>query len=189
MSISIFTFKDSYKSYSGSLTTFQFEGIQTIIEQWEQYGQLTDLRQLAYILATIKHETANTFRPIEEYGKGKGRPYYELINGHRYYGRGYVQLTWYENYLKMTKRLNQLGIECDLVNNPEEALKWDIASAITFIGMSEGQFTGKKLSDYFNEYDENPIDARKIINGKDKAKMIAGYYHEFNKALSASRNS
>jgi hypothetical protein len=51
MSISIFTFKDSYKSYSGSLTTFQFEGIQTIIEQWEQYGQLTDLRQLAYILS------------------------------------------------------------------------------------------------------------------------------------------
>jgi hypothetical protein len=53
MSISIFTFKDSYKSYSGSLTTFQFEGIQTIIEQWEQYGQLTDLRQLAYILQLL----------------------------------------------------------------------------------------------------------------------------------------
>ena len=188
MSISIPTFKESYKSYSGSLTAFQFEGIQTIISEWEKYGTLTDLRQLAYILATIKHETANTFRPIEEYGKGRGRPYGELVNGHRYYGRGYVQLTWYENYLRMTKRLNQQGIECDLVNNPEQTLQPDIASAITFIGMSEGQFTGKKLADYFNEYDENPIDARKIINGKDKAKMIAGYYHEFNKALSASRN-
>jgi hypothetical protein len=188
MSISLITFKENYKSVSGSLTEFQWTGIASIIEAWEGEGHLTDLRQLAYILATIKHETANTFRPIEEYGKGKGRPYYNEVNGHRYFGRGYIQLTWLDNYKRMTKRLNDAGIKCDLVNNPEQALDWNIAIAITFIGMDEGLFTGKKLRDYFNEYDENPVEARKIINGKDRAKLVAEYYYEFNKALSAARN-
>ena len=189
MSIHTDTFKQNYKSVTGSLTAYQWIGIKTIIDAWERCDYLTDLRQLAYILATIKHETANTFRPIEEYGKGKGRPYYNEVNGHRYYGRGYVQLTWFENYERMTKRLNDAGIQCDLVNNPEQALESNIATQITFIGMSEGLFTGKKLSDYFNQYDENPVEARKIINGKDKAKLIAGYYHEFRKALDESRNA
>jgi predicted chitinase len=111
------------------------------------------------------------------------------VNGHRYFGRGYIQLTWYDNYVKMTKRLKFLGVECDLVNNPEQALQPEIAAAIMFVGMEEGLFTGKKLKDYFNEYDENPVEARKIINGKDKAKMIAGYYYEFKNALQVSRNA
>jgi len=189
MSISFYTFKENYKSISGSLTPFQAEGIKLILEAWENYNSLTDIRQLAYILATVKHETANTYRPIEEYGKGAGRAYGATVNGHRYYGRGYVQLTWKENYEKMTKRLNLLGVECDLVNNPEQALQPEISAAIMFVGMEEGLFTGKKLKDYFNEYDENPVEARKIINGKDKAKMIAGYYYEFKNALQVSRNA
>ena len=189
MSIHADTFKENYKSISGSLTPFQDEGIKLILEAWENYDSLTDIRQLAYILATVKHETANTYRPIEEYGKGAGRAYGATVNGHKYFGRGYVQLTWKENYEKMTKRLKLLGVECDLVNNPEQALQPEIASAIMFVGMEEGLFTGKKLKDYFNEYDENPVEARKIINGKDKAKMIAGYYYEFKNALQVSRNA
>jgi predicted chitinase len=189
MSISFLTFKENYKSISGRLTEFQAQGIKTILDAWEKYDSLTDIRQLAYILATVKHETANTYRPIEEYGKGAGRAYSKAVNGHRYFGRGYIQLTWYENYVKMTKRLKLLGVECDLVNNPEQALQPEIAAAIMFVGMEEGLFTGKKLKDYFNEYDENPVEARKIINGKDKAKMIAGYYYEFKNALQVSRNA
>ena len=189
MSISFYTFKDNYKSISGSLTPFQAEGIKLILEAWEKYDSLTDIRQLAYILATVKHETANTYRPIEEYGKGAGRAYGATVNGHRYYGRGYVQLTWKENYEKMTKRLKLLGVECDLVNNHEKALDSRSAAAIMFAGMEEGLFTGTNLKDYFNEYDENPVEARKIINGKDKAKMIAGYYYEFKNALQVARNA
>ena len=115
MSISFYTFKENYKSISGSLTPFQAEGIKVILESWENYNSLTDIRQLAYILATVKHETANTYRPIEEYGKGAGRAYGATVNGHRYYGRGYVQLTWKENYEKMTKRLKLWCVSC-LVN-------------------------------------------------------------------------
>jgi putative chitinase len=52
-----------------------------------------------------------------------------------------------------------------------------------FIGMDEGLFTGKKLSQYFNDMAEDPISARKIINGKDKAKQIAELYRNFKKYI------
>ncbi len=135
--------------------------------------------RLAYILATVQHETANTFLPIEEYGKGRGRAYgVSDINGHTYYGRGYVQLTWLNNYKVMGEKLN-----VDLVNNPELALDKEIALKIMFVGMEEGLFTGKKLSQYFNDVSEDPISARKIINGKDKAKQIAELYRNFKKYI------
>jgi predicted chitinase len=189
MSISFLTFKENYKSISGSLTEFQAQGIKTILDAWEKYDSLTDIRQLAYILATVKHETANTFLPIAEYGYGRGGSYGKLINGKAYYGRGYVQLTWLSNYQVMTERLRAKGFDVDLVNNPDDVMIPNIAIQIMFIGMHEGLFTGKKLSQYFNEVTEDPISARKIINGKDKAKMIAGYYYEFKNALQVSRNA
>jgi predicted chitinase len=189
MSISFLTFKENYKSISGSLTEFQAQGIKTILDAWEKYDSLTDIRQLAYILATVKHETANTFLPIAEYGYGRGGSYGKLINGKAYYGRGYVQLTWLSNYQVMTERLRAKGFDVDLVNNPDDVMIPNIAIQIMFIGMHEGLFTGKKLKDYFNEVTEDPISARKIINGKDKAKMIAGYYYEFKNALQVSRNA
>ena len=170
MSISFYTFKENYKSISGSLTPFQAEGIKLILEAWENYNSLTDIRQLAYILATVKHETANTYRPIEEYGKGAGRAYGATVNGHRYYGRGYVQLTWKENYEKMTKRLKLLGVECDLVNNPEQALDWRIAAAIMFVGMEEGLFTGKKLKDYLKTQEKES--SKKLIKLKNLKNML-----------------
>jgi predicted chitinase len=126
--------------------------------------------QLAYILATVKHETANTFEPIEEYGKGAGNVYGELIQGHKYYGRGYVQLTWQWNYKKFG---DLLGV--DLVENPDLALEPDIAGKILYIGMIKGLFTGKKLDDYINEDGVDYINARRIINGTDKDTLIASY--------------
>ena len=49
----------------------------------------------------------------------------------------------------------------------------------TFYGMRTGLFTSKKLSDYFNEDKSDPINARRIINGTDKAKLICEYYNKF----------
>ena len=103
-------------------------------------------------------------------------------------GGGYVQLTWLRNYEVMSERLTTAGIANDLVNDPDEAMQPEKALMIMFIGMHEGLFTGKKLSTYFNEWTEDAVHARKIINGLDKAKMIAGYYYEFNSALKAARN-
>lgn len=164
-------------------TEEQKKEIESIIIEYCRFHKIDSLDEvrldrLAYILATVQHETAGTFQPIEEYGKGKGRNYGEEINGHRYYGRGYVQLTWLNNYKVLGEKLG-----LDLVNNPELALNKEIALKIMFIGMEEGLFTGRKLSQYFNDVCEDPISARKIINGKDKAKQIAELYRNFKKYI------
>lgn len=174
-------FFNRYRKHFGRLKQAQVDGIEAVLNYWDADDSLTDNRHLAYILATDKHETANTFQAIEEYGKGKGRPYGKIDKrtGHAYYGRGLVQLTWYDNYLKMGKIL---GI--DLVNNPKKALELPIAVDIIFEGMMtrksfKGDFTGKSLENYFNKTKDDPINARRIVNGTDKAKLIAGYHHKF----------
>lgn len=130
------------------------------------------LRQAAYMLATAKHETANTFAPIEEYGRGKGLPYGkpDPENGHVYFGRGYVQLTWARNYRTMGKALG-----LPLYAQPDLALKYDVAYKIMSYGMTHGAFTGVALRRYINEGKTDYQNARKIINGTDKADLIAGY--------------
>lgn len=164
-------FFDTYRNKYGNFNESKVKGMEAIIDAFEQDETLTDYRWLIYMLATVKHETADTFQPIREYGKGKGRKYGKTINGHVYYGRGYVQLTWDFNYKTMGK---ELGI--DLYNNPDLALDLNIAAKIMFVGMEKGLFTGKKLSDYFSGNKEDIINARRIINGLDRANLIAGYY-------------
>ena len=167
------------------LTQKQVEGMEAILDGWIK-GDYTDIRHLAYILATTYHETAKTMQPIEEFGKGKGRDYGKKLKLSRkpytapdklYYGRGFVQLTWYENYQLASKKL-----KCDLLNFPELALQLDRATDILFKGMFEGWFTGKKLSDYIGVKTDF-VGARKIINGTDKASLIASYANSFLTAL------
>lgn len=137
----------------------------------------------AYGLATAKWETAHTMRPIEEYGKGKGRAYGkpDPTTGQIYYGRGYVQLTWGYNYKKAGDKLG-----ADLMRRPELALQPDIAAKIMIAGMSEGWFTGKKLGDYIGPVRKDYVGARKIINGTDHDDDIAAIARKFEVALRAS---
>ena len=174
-----------------SLKQSQIDGLNFILDGWEK-STLTDMRWLAYMLATAYHETARTMLPIAEYGKGKSRPYGKKIkmsrNGYTtpdqfYYGRGYVQLTWYENYEKMGRVL-----KVDLLNNPEKAMDPDIAFKIMLEGMTlgitnRGDFTGRCLEQYFNHTQEDWRNARRIINGMDKADAIAGYGQKFHRSL------
>lgn len=165
----------------GSLNQIQVDGLNYIINSTES-SDLTNITYLAYMLATIKHETANTYLPIAEYGKGKGRPYGAIdpSTGKAYYGRGYVQLTWKRNYDLFSKKL---GI--DLSHNPDLAMDPSTAFKIMYIGMLEGSFTGKKLSDYITA-DGSRKDyknCRKIINGLDKADLIAAYAVKFESIL------
>ena len=62
-----------------TLSQGNVEGIDAILDAWEANKLLTDIRLLAYILATSYHETNKTIQPIEEYGKGKGRVYGKKI--------------------------------------------------------------------------------------------------------------
>lgn len=174
-----------------TLASSQVQGIEVILNEWEHSG-LIDTRWLAYMLATAYHETAQTMKPIEEYGRGRNRPYGKKIKHSGksysfpnviYFGRGYVQLTWYENYELMGRLLS-----IDLLNEPENAMIPKIAARIMFEGMTKGSssfgdFTGKCLEMYFNEHVEDSLNARKIINGIDKAQLISGYYTNFKSAL------
>jgi putative chitinase len=150
------------------------------------------LRWIAYILATVYHETAATMQPITEYGSVKyfdkydvGRLAARLGNtpeadgdGYKYRGRGYVQITGRANYEKF-------GIEDD----PDKALEVGVAAKIAYDGMINGTFTGKKLADYFNSQRSDWVGARRIINGMDRADLIGGYGKLFMEALDVAANS
>lgn len=143
-------------------------------------SRLSYIQECAYVLATIKHETANTYLPIAENGKGEGKQYGkpDTTTDKIYYGRGYTQLTWKSNYNKFSQLL---GV--DLVNNPDLALAPAIAYNIIILGMVHGLFTGRSLPDYINDHICDYVNARRIINGTDKAQMIAVYASDFENLL------
>ena len=184
----------------GELSESQVSAFNHIVSAMDADKSIT-YPQGAYILATIWHETATTMRPIAEYGKGKGRTYgrwyknskdqvYSFKDGsgatvylqsdypHLYYGSGYVQLTWFENFKKASEKLKH-----DFLNNPDDVMQIEHATNILLLGMKEGWFTGRKLSDYINQSKKDYLNARRIINGMDKASLIAGYAETFEKAL------
>lgn len=189
-------FFQGYRDKFGKLTQKQVDALEVFLAAIEKYGSKLALRELAYIFATTHHETAKTFLPLEEYGKGKGKPYGKAINGKRYYGRGYVQLTWDYNYEKATEQLklqypalvqdieSKTGKAFDLVEFPELAMDVDVASAVLITGSLQGWFTGKKLSDYINANKVDFINARRVINGIDRAKAIATIAQKYKELLS-----
>lgn len=169
-------FYEGYKLHFGKLSFSQVEGINSLLDNIDKSGLFDLASEMAYALATVKHETAETYKPIEEYGKGKGKMYGKpKANGNAYYGRGYVQLTWDFNYKKMGEIL-----DVPLYEHPELALQADIAFKILEYGMFNGTFTGKKMGMYFDEEGKcDFLHARKIINGMDRAELIADYANKF----------
>ncbi|WP_247997259.1 hypothetical protein [Brucella tritici] len=144
-----------------------------LIEAGRKHGLLRN--QMAYVLATAYHETAHTMKPILEKGGDKylrSKKYWPFV------GRGYVQITWRSNYERASK---ELGV--DFVKKPELLLKPEYAAPIIIAGMVEGWFTSKKLSDYITLQRSDFKSARKIVNGTDKAELIAGYAKDYDKAL------
>lgn len=161
--------------------------IEFLIQELHKYG--IELPHAAYILATVKLETAHTYLPLREYGRGRGRSYGnpDPITGKTYYGRGYVQLTWKYNYERASK---ELGV--DFVNDPDKVMEPLHAVRILIEGMMEGWFTGKDLEDYIDLIDESDREdfleywnARRVVNGTDKANLIAQYAESFEKGLRA----
>lgn len=102
-------------------------------------------------------------------------------DGWRYRGRGLVQITGRRNYDKLGKLL---GI--NLVDNPELATHLDVAAKIMVVGMSRGAFTGVKTGDYFKAGLTDWINARRTVNGTDRASDIATFAKKFYAALQES---
>lgn len=182
--------------FGGRLTQQQVDGLAGILDAWEAKYAERDDRWLAYALATAHHETDRTMRPIKEYG---GAAYFRKMydvtgsrpalarkmgntqpgDGARYFGRGFVQLTWKSNYQKAKTKLGH-----DFVADPDAVLQLEYATAIMFAGMIEGWFTGKSLGDYFNPMTGDWVNARRVINGLDKANLIAEYGRSYYAAIS-----
>lgn len=157
--------------FGGRLTQAQIDGMTAILAEWEK-RKLLDNRWLAYMLATAFHETGGKMRPIREAG---GEAYLKSKKYYPWVGEGLVQVTWEGNHRKFG------------ATKPGQLLTMPIAIGALFDGMIKGMFTGRKLPDYFNGTANDAEGARKIVNGTDKAKLIAGYYKNFTDALEAAR--
>jgi putative chitinase len=162
---------------------------QLIIQTCLKYGLSRD--EAAYVLGTADWETNHTFEPVKEAYWLKNAEAWRKKNLKYYpwYGRGFVQLTHLENYIKAGKRL---GI--DLTSDPDKALDPQIAAEILVVGMKEGWFTGKDLDDYIDSVDESVkedflefYNARRVVNGMDKANEIAVLAEKYEKELSEAK--
>jgi putative chitinase len=181
--------RDFLKSEGKTLTQKRTDALEFLITALEDHGWT--IPRISYALATIYHETAHTFEPITEYGPksyfnkyepgtriGRNLGNTDTGDGYKYRGRGFVQITGRANYKKF-------GID----SSPEDALKPSVALNILVQGMTRGTFTGKKLSDYISDTGKDYKNARKVINGLDKAGLIASYANSFENILRASKVS
>lgn len=193
------------KPFGGRLTQRQVDGLGAIVDGWRlRTGDDTDGAgrcELAYVLATAFHETAATMRPVREtlagtdgeairrletaFAAGRMKhvrtPYWRRDGeGRTWLGRGLVQLTHRRNYEAMSE---VTGI--DLVADPARAMEMDVSVAILIEGMRRGSFTGHRLDDYFAPGRQDWVGARRIVNGTDRAELVAEYGRAFARALGA----
>jgi glycosyl hydrolase family 19 (putative chitinase) len=104
-----------------------------------------------------------------------------------YYGRGYVQLTWWNNYAVTGAKM---GLGLDLLFNPDIMLTNRLLSYQMFshcLRTGDGFANRHKLADYFNATKTDYVSARRMVNGNDHAAEIAGYARQFEAILLASR--
>lgn len=192
--------------FGTSLSAAQVKGVEAILDEGQRRG--AKVQELAYILATAYHESGGKMQPVSEnlnysaaglrgtfpkyFSQAEAKAYarqpQRIANrayanrigngneasgdGWRYRGRGLVQITGRANY-------RTYGIE----SAPDKALEPATSTRIIFDGMINGQFTGKKLSDYIANGKADYYGARRIVNGTDKAAQIAVYAKAFEKAL------
>jgi putative chitinase len=182
-----------------SLSTSEVAGCNALLtalaawpESWTAYG-----------MATAYHESGHTMQPVRECGSDayltrmydpEGlRPEVaaklgntEPGDGIRFAGRGFVQLTGRGNYARADAELKLSGV---LLDNPDLALTPSLAAKMLERGMREGWFTGRKLRDFLPVAGPATraefMAARRVVNGTDRADLIADYALRFAEALEA----
>jgi putative chitinase len=190
-----------FRSRFGPLSQSLVDALEALLAEIEDDERFvttdTERRQLAYCLATFKWETAHTMRPIDEFGSierfdrlygpqtpvGRRLGNTQAGDGSRFHGRGFVQLTGRNNYARAGAFTNT-----DLIKHPEQAKDTKLAYRIAVQGMIEGWFTAKRLNQFIKN--ATPPDyegARTIINGHDKAQIIADIARRFDEVLTFSR--
>lgn len=187
MSVNRAEFFASIRPRIGPFSSSQVAGIERILDA----AAGAPLSHQAYMLATVWHESNKTMEPVREA--------YWLSEAWRkkhlrywpWYGRGDVQLTWEYNYKKADAACASVGL-CkpgEILANPDKVMDPKISAFILRRGMDEGWFTGVKLRDCLPmkgvatrvQY----MNARTIINGRDKADLIEDYAQVFERGLRA----
>lgn len=173
---SIETLQEKVKSF-GEVGIYNFSNKAETIEAIKAECKLQGIglnTQIAYVLATAQWETAQTFKPVKEafwLDEDWRRNNFKYFP---YYGRGFVQLTWKKNYEAYGKILR-----IDLVNNRDLALDPNVALFVLVHGFKTGTFTNRKITDYITDDKTDFINARRCINGEDKAHEIAALANKF----------
>jgi hypothetical protein len=194
--------------FGGKLTEDQVKGMKGILDAFDEVGD-KDQDTLAYALATAYYETGSRMVPVREgfastdlgarravvaLAKKRGpksavAKYSQPVppHGHVYYGRGHVQLTWVDNY-----RASSADAGVDLVANPDAMLDPKISARVLIKGIMDGRWNGKRHGLDFYEGEDDFLsdaeaqEARRTVNVKDKAALIAGYHRRFYDALDAA---
>lgn len=174
-------FFQGYRERLGVLTPDGVIALSQLFTFVEQEKSISDVRQVAYILATLRWETANSYRPTTT--RGWEHDFAERYGGSRYRGRGYVPLVGEENYRRMNQALGLAGTPQDLLQHPENAVNPQIAFRTLTYGMLNGSFTGRKLGDYVSSEKADYVNARRVVNGLDRAEQIAADAREFETLL------
>jgi predicted chitinase len=189
--------------FGTSLSQAQVRGCEAILDACRRH-EVTDDRHVANILAQVYHETGGYMMPIKEtvmpHHKDKSPSDAEVIRRldnafsrgqlpwvkapywrDGWFGRGMIQITHRDNYERLGARL---GI--NLVGNRALALDPRVSADIAVVGMAEGLFTGRRLSQYFGAAADNALGARRIVNGQDGTDAtVAGYHRAFLAAIQA----
>ena len=175
----------------GTLKPDQVSGLDAVLAAAKEAGW--PLAFTAYALATACHETAYTMQPVREAFWLSENWRKTHLRYFPYYGRGYVQLTWKNNYDRADR---ELGLGGRLSQNLDLAMDPAIAAKIMVKGMQEGWFCADKSGNRHSLARHVPANgkpasldqftsARRIINGTDKAGKIAGEALKFQAALQA----
>ncbi|MDI6814065.1 MAG: glycoside hydrolase family 19 protein [Rhizobiaceae bacterium] len=202
--------------FGSSLSQAQVQGCEAILDACARYG-VTDQHHVAECLAEPYHETGGYMLPIKEtvmpshkdknppddlvirrldqaYAAGKlpwvSRPYWRKdTSGKAWFGRGPIQATHRINYAKIGQ---VLGV--DLLKDPDRILEPAIGAASAVVGLRDGLYTGRKLSDF--DFVKELAKAtqpggeygpRRMVNGKDGTdRKVAGYHRAFYAALEAA---
>jgi hypothetical protein len=186
-------FFSSYKESFGTLSASKKTALSFLLDKLDSCPSFNLASEYAYILATVKHECNDTYKPVVEgYWLSGNRKlklynYYKKNNpkalktifpngtaGLTYEGRGYVQCTHDYNYKKFSKLLS-----IDLTGTPDLAMDKETAWNILEIGMFKGLFTTVKLSKHISEDNVDYYEARTVINGHNEAGKIAAYAEQF----------
>lgn len=179
----------SVRSSFGPLLKAQVEGFDAILNAMKGWP----LSWQAYGLATAWHETGATMQPVREAHwlseawRKKNLRYYP------HYGRGYVQITWLDNYTWLDRAsaaagLTELG---EILADLDKAMRPDVAALALRLGLEQGRYDAKGKDMAFRLPKNGPatreqyVGARYLVNIQDKAGQIADYALKFESALKA----